>query len=276
MIGKVKRAIEIVKEFTKELKKQNISAHAGSSAFFIFVSLLPMLIMLCTILPFTPLTEGDLLRAVTDITPDLMDPLAAGLVREVYEKSARVLSAAAVATLWSAGKGVLALMRGLNDINNTEEKRTYLIVRIMASGYTLALLFLAIISLVMMVFGDRVVKEILLCMPGASGMVSFLFHLRFVAVWFLLTIFFAFIYTHIPDTKLRFREQFIGAMAAAILWSLFSWGFSLYMGRGPVKGIYGNLSIVIIVMLWFYFGMYIVFLGACLNCYLKRKYSEGR
>lgn len=270
MISNVNRIMSSLKKFAAQMKRQNVSAHAGSSAFFIFVSLLPMLIMICTFIPFTPLTERNLERAITDITPEMIDPLAISLVREVYERSAGILSVAAVATLWSAGKGIMALMRGLNDINDAEEKRNYFFVRIVASGYTLILLFVIIISMLMMVFGKQVLGMIILRLPWLEGTVSFLHHLRFVAVWGMLTLFFALIYTYIPNVKLRFRDQLTGAMFAAIVWSIFSWGFSIYINRGLAKGIYGNLSIVIIVMLWLYFGMYIVFAGACLNRYIEQ------
>ena len=267
----MKKAMIILREFSAQIKKQNISAHAGSSAFFIFVSLLPMLIMICTIIPFTPLTEGHLERAITDITPEVIDPLAVSLVQEVYEKSAGILSVAAVTTLWSAGKGVLALMRGLNDINDVEEKRNYFLVRTVASGYTLILLFMVIVSLLVTVFGNQVLRGFLLRFPWMEVPVSLLYYFRFVLVWAALTVFFMLVYTYIPNVKLKCREQLAGAVFTAILWSVFSWGFSIYVDQGLTKGIYGNLSIVIIVMLWLYFGMYIVFAGACLNRCLNGK-----
>ena len=37
--------------FSAQMKKQNISAHAASIAFFFFLSIVPMLIMICAILP---------------------------------------------------------------------------------------------------------------------------------------------------------------------------------------------------------------------------------
>lgn len=261
-----------LRELSRQMKEQNISAHAGSSAFFIFVSLLPMLIMICTIIPFTPLTEANLERAITEMTPEMIDPLAVRLVREVYEKSAGILSVAAITTLWSAGKGVLAIMRGLNDINDAGEKRNYFLVRIVASCYTLLLLFMVIIGLLLMVFGNEVMNVLLIRNPRLEGITSFLHHFRFVAVWAFLTMFFSLIYTYVPNVKMKFKEQLTGAMFAAILWSVFSWGFSIYVDRGVSGSMYGNLSLVIIVMLWLYFGMYIVFVGAYLNrCWGQRE-----
>ena len=102
----------IYKDLSKQMSRQNISEFAASTAFFVFLSLIPMLIMICTIIPFTPLTEENLLTAFTEFVPNIFIPLITGLISQVYEKSAGILSIAAVFTVWSAGKGVLALIRG--------------------------------------------------------------------------------------------------------------------------------------------------------------------
>ena len=51
-------------DVSSRMRKQNISSHAASIAFFFFLSIVPMLIMICTIIPYTPLTEEDLVEAV--------------------------------------------------------------------------------------------------------------------------------------------------------------------------------------------------------------------
>ena len=69
----------------------------------------------------------------------------------------------------------------------------------------------------------------------------------------------------IPNEKLKVREQLTGAMFSAIVWSIFSWGFSLYVERDGVGSVYGSLSIIILIMIWMYFCMYIIFVGAYIN-----------
>ena len=97
---------------------------------------------------------------------------------------------------------------------------------------------------------------------------------RFIFVWAVLTILFAMIYAYVPNRKLRLKEQLPGAMFSAIVWSVFSWGFSIYVGSNSLGGVYGSLSIVIIVMLWMYFCMYIVMVGAYINQYIKEKNKD--
>lgn len=249
------------------MKKQNINAYAASIAFFFFLSVVPMLIMICTIIPYTPLTQEDLVMLVQDLTPEMVDPLVESLISDVYDKSAGILSVAIIATIWSAAKGVMALMQGLNAINGVEEKRNYFIIRGIASLYTVVMLVVVILSLFIMVFGNQLVNLALHRIPNLRKVVAFAMNFRFVLVWVILTILFAAIYTYVPDKKLKFKEQIPGAVFSAVVWSMFSWGFSIYVTYGNSYGIYGSLSIIIIVLLWMYFCMYITMIGAYLNRY---------
>ncbi len=261
--------IVILVDFSNKMKKQNISTFAASTAFFFFLSIVPMLIMICTIIPYTPLTEENLVEAVTDLTPDQVDGLAESLISDIYDKSAGVLSVALIATIWSASKGVMALMRGLNAINGVEEKRNYFVVRVIASFYTVVMLIVVILSLFLMVFGDQLVTLTLHRIPQLQQIVSFAMNFRFLLVWAVLSVLFAAVYAYVPDKKLEFREQIPGAVFSAVVWSVFSWAFSYYVTYGNTYGIYGSLSIIIIVLLWMYFCMYIIMIGAYLNRYFQ-------
>ena len=264
-----RKLILVLMDFSEKMKKQNISTFAASTAFFFFLSVVPMLIMICTIIPYTPLTEENLVEAVTDLTPDQVDGLAESLISDIYDKSAGVLSIALIATIWSASKGVMALMRGLNAINGVEEKRNYFVVRVIASFYTIVMLVVVILSLFLMVFGDQLVTLALHRFPQLQQLVSFIMNFRFIFVWAVLSVLFAAVYAYVPDKKLQFKEQIPGAVFSAVVWSVFSWAFSYYVTYGNTYGIYGSLSIIIIVLLWMYFCMYIIMIGAYLNRYFQ-------
>lgn len=259
----------IMRDFSAQMKKQNISAYAASTAFFLFLSLVPMLIVICTVIPYTPLTEENLVTAFTDFTPQTVDPVVESLIAEVYDKSAGILSIAVFATIWSAAKGVLALIRGLNAINGVEENRSYIFLRMVASLYTIIMLVGVILSLFIMVFGYQLVDLALHRIPQLQYVVTFVMHFRFLFAWGVLTLLFCIIYALIPNRKLRLNEQIPGATFSAVGWSVFSWGFSLYVGSPGSYSIYGSLSIIVIIMIWLYFCMYILLIGAYINRYFQ-------
>lgn len=255
--------------FSRQMKKQNISAYAASIAFFFFLSIVPMLMMLCAIIPYTPVTEENLVQAVTDVVPDMVDAMVVSLISDVYDRSGGIMSIAIIATIWSAAKGVMALMTGLNAVNGVEEKRNYFVIRVIACFYTIVMLLIVILSLVINVFGNQLVSIALYRLTQLERIVDFCMNFRFLVVWVVMTVLFAAIYAYVPNKKLKFREQIPGATFSAVVWSVFSWGFSIYVAYGNSYGVYGSLSIIIIVLLWMYFCMYIIMIGAYLNRYFN-------
>ena len=255
--------------FSGQMKKQNISAYAASIAFFFFLSIVPMLMMLCAIIPYTPVTEENLVQAVTDVVPDMVDAMVVSLISDVYDRSEGIISIAIIATIWSAAKGVMALMTGLNAVNGVEEKRNYFVIRVIACFYTIVMLLIVILSLVINVFGNQLVSIALYRLPQLERIVDFCMNFRFLVVWVVMTVLFAAIYAYVPNKKLKSKEQIPGATFSAVVWSVFSWGFSIYVTYGNSYGVYGSLSIIIIVLLWMYFCMYIIMIGAYLNRYFN-------
>lgn len=254
-----------IREFASNMKKENLSTFASSAAFFLFLSLVPILIVICTIIPYTPITEEKLLLLVFDIFPDKVDTIMMEIIDDVYERSAGVLSIAVLVTLWSAGKGVLAVIRGLNAVNDVEEHRNYFLVRIVSSFYTLIMLLVILLSMIILVFGNTLVEMLVIRVPALENVISFFMNFRFLIIWLILTGIFSVFYAYLPDKKLRFREQVCGASFAAVTWIIFSWGFSVYVEYGKLVHIYGSLSIITILLLWLYFGLYIIFIGAYIN-----------
>ena len=261
------KAYVIVRDFSRQMKIKNISAFSASTAFFFFLSLMPMVILICTIIPYTPLTQKNLMEAIADIMPERIDSLVSSIVDDMYEKSAGVMSVAAITTLWSAGKGMLALMRGLNAVHDVVEERNYFLVRLISSFYTFVMLIMVVLSLFIMVFGSFLINVLLKYVPQLEGLFGILEAFRFVVVWLVLAVLFMGIYAYVPNRKLSFWEQMPGAVFTAVVWSVFSWGFSLYVNHTGIFSTYGSLAIIVIVMLWLYFCMYIVMIGAHINRY---------
>ena len=79
-----RRLLFIGYDFGKHMGRKNISAYAASTAFFIFLSLIPALMLLCSLLPYTPITEANLMTVAKDISPDAVNPLLVNVITEVY------------------------------------------------------------------------------------------------------------------------------------------------------------------------------------------------
>ena len=269
----IRKLYIILDDFNRQMNRKNIGSFAASTAFFMFLSLVPILIMICTIIPYTHLTEENLLNGISEIMPSVLEPLMVSVVSDVYEKSAGVLSIAAIATLWSASRGVLALMRGLNVLNGVEEERNYFVVRGIAAFYTLVMLAVLLLSLIINVFGNVLLDMIFFRVPQKRHLFNFSMNFSFIVILLIMKHLFAAVYAYVPNKKLRFRAQMPGAVFTAVVWSIFSWGFSIYVERINNLSTYGSLSIIVIIMLWLYFCIYIILIGAHINRYFGPAYK---
>lgn len=256
---------EAVPMMKQMLQKKNISTFASSAAFFLFVSMIPMLALLCAMIPFTGITKSDLMIFMTELTPDAMDAVMISMVEAVYGSSAGIASIAALTLLWSSGKGMMALIRGFNEINDVVESRGYIALRILASFYTALLLLVTVLTLIVMVFGNVVIYILCRTLPGLEEIYSLLMNLRLFFTLAVMIVIFSLMYACIPDKKMNIPDQLPGAVFTAVVWNLFSWGFSVYVETMGGFSLYGNLSAIVMLMLWLYMCIYIMMAGACLN-----------
>lgn len=257
----------IVRDFARQLAKDNISVYASGTAFFFFLSLMPTLIIVCSLLPLTSLTEKNLLIAAVKVMPDFLDSLTVLMIKQMYEQSVRILPFAIIIMLWSSSKGMLGLMYGLNVVNEVTETRNYILLRLEAMFYMVITVTALLVSLTLSVFGKAIVNGIYAHFPDIGILVYLLMRFRFLFVWFLLTVVFAVTYTFVPNRKLKMRFQIPGAVFTAVGWSLFSFVFSVYVDKFRGMSTYGSLSTVIIMMFWLYCCLYILLIGANLNRY---------
>ncbi len=267
------RLYYIARDFSWQMTKKNIGAFAASTAFFLFLSMIPLLMALCAILPYTSLTEANLIAALTQFTPDAMDALVVSVVSDVYARSAGTITVFAIVTIWSAAKAMLALIHGLNAVNDFEETRNYVVLRSIACIYTVIILIAMILALFVMVFGNLIVDILLSDIPQLHILVQFIMHFRFLFSWAVLTMIFSLIYAFVPSKKLKFKAQMPGAAFAAVVWSVASFAFSIYVDYFDGFGAYGSLTTVVIIMIWFYMMMYILLIGAHINRYFGPVYK---
>lgn len=261
--------VRFINEFMNKMKRDDVSAHAASAAFFMFLSIFPILMLLCSVLPYTHISEADLLRVVTDLLPSSIDPLAVSVIGDLYDRSATIISISAVFVVWSAAKGILALLRGLNDVQDVDETRNYFVLRLWSCIYTVILLVLIVFTLIVLVFGNPIINNLLSHLPNVRYIAILLMPFRYLVVIVALALVFAFMYALIPNKKNRVFDKMPGAVFASLGWTVFSWAFSMYVERYGAFDMYGSLTTIVIIMLWLYFCMYILLLGDELNYFLQ-------
>jgi len=265
----IKRLFLVFYSFGKQLQRDNISAYASSAAFFFLMSIAPILLVVCSIITYTPITEEMLTVTVTDILPMELDYVAVKFVNQMYDMAHAILPIAVIVAIWSAGKGMMGVQMGLNRAHGVIETRNYILIRLQASFYTLITLVAILLTLIISIFTRNVSEYIGEIIPPAYNITRFLSNYRFLFGWLVLTVLFTFIYTFIPNVKVNLWYQIPGAALCAVGWQLYSFGLSLYMQYFGGFNMYGSLSTLIVMMFWLYFSMTLLLLGANLNRYFR-------
>ena len=250
----MKTILSVVRDFLKGAGEKNLSVYAAGSAFFVILSVVPIIIVISCIIPVTGLTEEIIYEAVTTFLPATTKEFMVSLIRYVYSNSNGMLPMAVILAVWSAGRGMLSLIRGLNEIHGITEKRGYIRLRIVSSFYTVILLLGLIFTLVVSIFGQS--------------------KFRFFLVILILSIIFTLLYTYVPDRKTFLRKQFYGGSMAALGCSVFSYCFSVYVDNYNDFSSYGSINTIIIIMLWLYFTMYILLYGAYIGSYFTSQDTQ--
>ena len=168
-----------------------------------FASMIPILVLLLTLVKYTPLTEGVVIRAVAATFPSTFNAMIVSIVTQVYNRSASFIPVMLIVALWSAGKGVLSITCGLNRIYDCEETRNYLVLRLRASFYTLVFLVAIVLSLILAVFGNSLSLFLVGRFPFMAQVLALILSVRTLGIFLVLTVCWVLIYRYLPNRKAK-------------------------------------------------------------------------
>lgn len=263
-----------VKAFMDKCKRDKINAYSAQSAFFIILSIIPFLMVFSSLLQYTTITESMILEIIRRVLPEYVSPLLVSLVDEVYNRSMGIISVTAVVAIWSAAKGVQYIADGLNSVNDLEETRNWFVLRFWAVIYTIVFLVAILLTLIVLVFGNSLHDFAVQYVPFIKHAADFLSHFKELAMIGILTLFFATIFTALPNRKLSFKSQLPGAAICSVAWNVFSFGLSVYVDYFNGFSMYGSLTTIALIMLWLYFCMYIMMMSAEINVVFNDSFQK--
>ena len=255
----------------------HVGAYAAQAAYFLILAFIPFILFLTTLLRYTPLTYNDMRTAIVSVMPQSFQSFVLQIVVDVYRRSDAILPIAALAALWSAGKGLQAITNGLNTIYHIKETRGWLIIRIYSVAYTLMFSVAVILTLLLLVLGRQIQLLVMEYNEFLSNLISTLLGLRLLLVFGILFLIFLILFRYLPNRRATFKSQVPGAFLTAVAWMIFSYFFSLYFEVFPAfSNMYGNLTALILIMLWVYFCMMIMLFGAEINSYFESDLRKAR
>lgn len=247
-----------------------ISLHAASACYFLVLAAFPLLVLVLSILRYTPLELQTLIELLDRLVPAALMGAVERLVRSTYENSSTaLLSVSAVVALWSAGRSIYGLILGLNAIYGVKEDRGYFRIRAMNALYMVLFMAVLLLTLVIHVFGKAIVSMLPVETYPIFQFVADIVNSRYLLLLLVQTALFTAMYAALPNKRNPAGECVPGAVLASIGWQVFSAVFSLYVDNfRAYANIYGSVYAVALCMLWLYCCLYIIFLGGAFNRFL--------
>ena len=264
--------VENCVDLCKFAVRQQVSLHAAHASYFIVLAVFPSLVLLLSLLRYGGMDVANLLQVLEGVFPQALMPSIRRLILGAYySTSGAVISLSAVTALWSAGRGIYGLMRGLNAIYDLEESRGYFYTRTVSVLYTVAFLVVLQMTLLFHVFGTGILN-LAQEQDGFWLFLAEIIDLRFFLLFGLQTILFSAIFMVLPNQKNSFMESLPGALLSSIGWLVFSDIYSVYVERYTAyANVFGSVYAVALSMLWLYCCISIVFYGGVLNRWLMNK-----
>ncbi len=191
MIKFIKRVYNRYMPFHKTMTRDNIFAIAAQTAFFLILSSVPMAMFLLSVLQRLNISP-DALNVLLHTEKNQLDiSKYAESLTNMYDDSVGISIISAVATLWSASKGIHAITNGLNRIHNTYENRNWFFVRFRSMIHTLFFILIIIVTVIIVFLGNTLSKFVEPYIGHLPGYVVMIYSLRYVLVFLYQVFFFA-------------------------------------------------------------------------------------
>lgn len=258
--------------------EDRLSLIAAGVAFFVFLAIFPALTALLSIygLVSDPAQVAQHISSLQGTLPPSTLELLQKQMSSITQGSGSSLGFALVASilvaLYSASKGMGAMLSALNIAFNQSENRGFIKLKAFTLLYTLVAICFAIIMLG--VIGLSMYLQTLGLphwLDMAIQIVSWLIRLALMIAAVIA------LYALTPNRpRPPLRQVIPGATLATISWLIVSLGFSFYITHfNSYNKAYGSLAAIVVLLLWLWISAFVVLLGAEVNAVLYGRSGDG-
>ncbi|MCI6266013.1 MAG: YihY/virulence factor BrkB family protein [Erysipelotrichaceae bacterium] len=258
-MGKLKYYIKRAFETFNQMEMRVLP---GNIAFFFVLALIPMITIVVIVASYFSVSVDTIIQFVREVIPGE----AGNLIVEVISGKGFDSSVGAfnIIALFVASNGTYAIINASNTLYQVHHSDT-LKDRIKAILLLIILLFLIVFLIVVPMFGEKIIS-----LFGDGKIVEKIRIIYQIARWpstfFLIYVNLKLIYTIAPSKLIPSRSTTYGALFTTVIWTIATAIFSYYLKYfANYNVIYGNLSNIIILMMWLYIISYVFVMGIAIN-----------
>lgn len=254
------------KNLVKIVKKPEMRILPGQLAFFLLLSLIPLIAVIAVMAAKFSLPVEDILNAINDNLPSEIAKFINDIINSKNLDTNIIIFCISAFIL--ASNGPQSMIIGSNMLYNIKSK-DIVSTRLKAIIMTIFLVVLFLFVLVVPVFGDEIVKLLVNLIPNDSidSTVKLTYNiLKYPITIFIIYFFVKLLYTMAPDRKIKSKYTTKGALLTTIGWVIFTEIYSLYVTKFVNYSVlYGSVAQLIVLFIWIYILSYIFMLGMALN-----------
>jgi membrane protein len=245
-------------------------------AFYTLLSLAPLVILavaLVSVVLGHSTAEGQIIAQVQGMAGQAAAEAVRGMLQTSDKPTANsVATVVGIVTLLFGASGVFGELRSaLNAMWDVKPKNSsglwsLIRERIFSFGMVLAVGFLLLVSLLASAALAALEKFSAAMLPAPPYVLSAI-NLLISLVG--ISLLFALIYRYVPETSVRWRDVWVGAMATAFFFTLGKDLLGIYLGRASVGSAYGAAGSLVVLIVWVYYSALIFLFGAELTQLLR-------
>ena len=258
----------------KEINRDRLPRVAGGITFYTLLAIVPALAVFVSLYGlFADIgqVQTQLDQMATVIPADVVSILGDQMKRLAVERKANLSIAFALSlalSVWTASNATRALVDGVNIAYDELEKRN--VIQLMAVTYAATF---GMLVFLLLVTGLLVAAPIALRMVGLGAFEAIWVPLRWAVLLAAAAGAFTLLYRYGPcRSRARWRWVWPGGALASVLWLGGSLGFSWFLNNvANYDATYGSLGAVIGFMMWIWFSVMVVLIGAELNAEIEHQ-----
>ncbi|HEV2540968.1 MAG TPA: YihY/virulence factor BrkB family protein [Frateuria sp.] len=254
-------SVEVVKRTASGVAEDDLMTHAAAVAFYSALSFAPMLVLLLWLVAsLQPAWQQELVGSINNLVGTRASDAVKLVISNAKQRPqlghwAGIIGLAV--TLIGASTVFAQLQLAINRVWKLKAAPrnavfSWLLTRMHALGLLLTLAFLLIVSLVASAAIAVFARSDTLAWQVVEALVSLV----------LFGLVFASIYKVLPDARIDWRDTLLGGLFTAVLFAIGKFGISLYLSHSDVGGAYGPAGSVVVLLVWVYYSVVILLLGA--------------
>ena len=255
--------------FWHRFNQNKLTQAAGSLTYSTMLAIVPLVMVVFSVFSAFPMFN-EAMQALKSFIFTNFAPAASDVVGQYIDEfvhNSKQMSAVGIVSLIVVALLLInSIDRALNDIWNAKNRSTVFSFAVYWTILTLGPIFigasLAISSYIrsIRVFGEE------LSLPFGLQLLSFV---PFLLTWLSFTL----IYTLVPNKKVSIKHAAVGALVAAVFFTLGKQAFAWYIVTFPsYQLIYGAMATLPLMLLWIQLSWLFVLLGAQLTAVLEDIY----